>query len=159
MKKGLFRLLLISVVLLFSSYNASGVSSDYMYADSCDKPQLQLSITQGYYADVDADGYEDDVYIETTFRILCTNRANFDYYIELILPSGTTFTYGYRVTTRLNTLTFHNDFFDHALESGDYTVNVYVIMKTGGTALVHDQLIFDPPGGSNSDPKFSLSWS
>lgn len=150
-------LLLLLSISLGSLTLTTGAPEKLLQSGTCSKPTIILDITQGYYADTDGDGFEDDIFVETVMHILCTNRANFDYYITLTLPSGLSFTYAYQVNTRLNLLTFNNDFYDHGIESGDYKVDVQILLKTGGISYTSGSLIFDPPGHSGTDPSFVLS--
>ncbi|MCY3414992.1 MAG: hypothetical protein INQ03_25300 [Candidatus Heimdallarchaeota archaeon] len=144
--------LVFLLVLMGTMGMVSGAPEKLIQADQCDAPRVDISITEGYYADLDGDGAEDDVFVKVEFQILCANRANFDYYVQLTQPSGLNHMYAYHVNTRLNYLTFENFFWNHAIESGDYQADAWVVLKTGGTTLTHGNLIFDPPGGSGTEP-------
>lgn len=160
MKKNHLKSSLLLMLLTFSLGSivmVNGAPEKLLQAGSCNKPTILLDITQGFYADTDGDGLEDDVYVETVMQILCANRVNFEYYITLTLPSGMSFTYGYQINTRLNLITFDNNFYDHALESGDYKVDVQIFLKTGGISYSSGSLVFDPPGHTGTDPSFVLS--
>jgi hypothetical protein len=94
-------------------------------------------------------------------KFLGANSYNFDYFVYLTLPSGLQFNYAISLSSRLQILELNNYFWNHAIETGWYHVEVFVVMRTGGIALSSSDLIFDPPGGSGgSDPiSFSLSIS
>lgn len=159
MYRNKFNLIIVFSLLFLSLIgNTRATPQTQVGLTTCGKPTMNIQISNAYYGDNDLDGFQDDVYVETKIEILCTNRVNFQYYISLTLPSGQSFTYGYMVNTNLNTLTFDNNFYDHAIESGDYVVDIYIVLKTGGVSFSGDSRTFDPPGGSNTEPYFHLSW-
>ena len=119
---------------------------------------ISVTITSAYYADIDTDGWEDDIYSSVTIDLTGAVRYNFDYYITLTLPSGTSYTYHYSINTVYDVVNFGNYFWNHATESGDYSISVKVVLWTGGISSATHQYIFDPPGGSDGgDPTFDIT--
>ncbi len=127
-------------------------------SETCSGPHVAISIKEARYINLDNDNLEDDVMATVQLDILCSNRVNFEYYITLTLPSGRSFTYAYMINTRLNTLTLDNYFYNHAIERGDYKIDVEILLKTGGISYGHNDVIFDPPGGTDADPYFLLNY-
>lgn len=118
-----------------------------------DQASVTVDIIDAYYTDADDDGFEDDVVAHFDIHLSGKQRYNMDIYPSLILPSGTSYDYGYTINTRLTTLHCTMYFYDHATESGDYTFHVDVILYTGGVASGQVDYVFDPPGGSgDADP-------
>ncbi|RMG30921.1 MAG: hypothetical protein D6732_15585 [Methanobacteriota archaeon] len=125
-------------------------------ASSTEKVSISLHFTDAYYADLDGDGYSDDVFGGVDLFISGSERVSFDYYITLVLPSGKSFTYAYRISTRYTYLHLANYFYDHVSESGDYTFIVEIVTRTGGLQYDPYHHVFDPPGGVPTDPTYSL---
>ncbi len=120
------------------------------------KVSISLQFTDAYYADLDGDGAADDIFGGVDLYISGSERVSFDYYITLVLPSGRSFTYAYRISTRYSYLHLENYFYDHVFESGDYTFIVELITRTGGIQYDPYHHVFDPPGGVPTDPTYSL---
>lgn len=119
---------------------------------------VSLVFTDAYYADLDGDGFEDDVFGGVDFHITGQSRVTFDYHITLVMPSGLSWTYSYRIHTKYSYLHFDNFFYDHAVESGDYHFEVDIILRTGGVSHAEYNHVFDPPGGSTGDATFVLMY-
>ncbi len=116
--------------------------------DACDNgAYVTIEITRAYYDDIDLDGDFDDVQGVVTVDLYCSNRFQFDYYLYLTLPSGFQVNEALGVNTRLNHLVFTTTFYNYALEAGDYTIDVIVLLMNGGPTEVIDTVTFDPPGG------------
>ena len=156
MKYKFFYPLLIFLILL-GSLNASAGSNKVSTLDN-DKPYILIDIQEAYYADLEGDGMEDDVFVGVELAFFGASVYNFDYYIFLTLPSGAEFGYAVALAAHTDLAYFGNYFWNHATEPGDYTVTVYTVLRTGGMTLFSDALVFDPPGGTGgSDPiRFDL---
>lgn len=114
---------------------------------------VYIDITTAYYADLEGDGLENDVFVGVRLTFEGASTYNFDYYIFLTLPSGAEFGYMFSAATRMEVLNIDNYFWNHATESGWYEVAVYMVLRTGGAQVISESLIFDPPGGSGgADP-------
>lgn len=109
-----------------------------------------VRIIDAYYADLDSDGYEDDVKLLVEFSFCDTEPSRVDILLWIQLPSGTT--YGLKISVyRTPTESVLNvDCFDLATESGWYTVTMVAsIMGAGhGRIYLTDEFMFDPPTGS-----------
>ena len=118
------------------------------------QPQLSsvqsIYIADAYYADLDADGYEDDIklLLEFSFENIEPLRVDLNIWIEL--PSGLMYTFRVSVWGAPAQSTLNIDCIDMATESGWYTVTMLAsVMGTGsGKVYITDQLEFDPPTGS-----------
>ena len=138
---------------VFAAYAASDVTLCENDGDRI----LRLIITDAYYTDLDGDTVLDVV---AYFRVYFY-REDYDIYIypTLQLPSGQAFSYGFDITCYsyyYYYYTFQLLFYDHALETGDYTlfIEIYTI-KQWSQYSCYDvaDLTFDPPGGSGGhDP-------
>ena len=114
-------------------------------------PFIDVTITEAFYADVDSNG-ADDVIVKAHFALEGEIINAVQYLITLTLPSGRQFSYVVLILTTSTDFVVENTFWDHALESGWYTVEIYV--KLGGfyNIMDSDRVVFDPPGGDNADP-------
>ena len=108
-----------------------------------------IFIADAYYADLDGDGYEDDIklLVEFSFENLDPIRVDLNIWIEL--PSGLMYVFRISVYRAPAQSTLNVDCIDMATESGWYTVTMIAsIMGTGGGKFyITDQLEFDPPTG------------
>ena len=156
--KKLFYFLIVFGLLTsgFGVITATGKRTQTTMTVQCEKPTVLITIVDALYTDLDDDGLEDDVFASVDLSLICGNRFNLEYYITLTLPSGLSFTYGYMINTRLDSFTMQNNFYNHAIESGDYQIDVYIVLKTGGISFSHNSVIFDPPGGTDADPHFRV---
>jgi len=106
-----------------------------------------IRIVDAYYADLDADGYEDDIklLVECSFVDTDPNRVDLNIWIEL--PSGLTFNVRVSIFNTPNEFLLNIDCFDMAIESGWYTVTLLAsVMGSGdGKLYITDEIIFDPP--------------
>lgn len=116
-------------------------------------PVISIQVKEAYYADLDGDGLEDDVYSQVEIRLSGANRYNLDYWITLTLPSGENFVFGWFVSTRLTTLNIANNLYNTALEAGWYHLHIEVFMKTGGISYTNYEHWFDPPGDADPNTK------
>lgn len=141
------------LILLIISLLTSQVSADRTLKTNSDSVAVTIMIHEAYYADLENDGIENDIFVSVELSFSGSNSYNFDYLIYLTLPSGHVFNYYISLSSRVQTLNMGNYFWNHALESGWYHVEASVILRTGGIALTSSDLVFDPPGGSGgSDP-------
>ncbi len=106
-----------------------------------------IRIVDAYYADLDGDGYEDDIklLVECSFLDTDPNRVDLNIWIEL--PSGLIFTVRVSIYNTPNEFLLNIDCFDMAIESGWYTVTLLAsVMGSGdGKLYITDEIIFDPP--------------
>ena len=141
---------IITILLLVvtSSFAVSGVKPDFITNSSkCGDPSVSIYISSAYYGDIDLDGDEDDIFAKVIVDLQCSNRYQFDYYIFLTQPSGFQVVDALGVNTGRHQLTFSTTFFNYAIESGDYRIDVKILLMNGGPYLVTESIIFDPPGG------------
>jgi len=122
------------------------------------EPSLDVTITYATYTDLDCDSYSDDIVVVTRFELgYIYFYYEFAYLITLQLPSGTNYTYLVYVLAFTDVVIIENLFFDHATESGDYTVYVHAVLYTPGSAADYEHYVFDPPGGSEGGkPTFGV---
>jgi len=106
-----------------------------------------IQIVDAYYADLEGDGYEDDIKLLFDCCFLDTNPTRVDLNIWIELPSGLTFNVRVSVYNTPNDFLLNIDCFNMAIESGWYTVTLLAsIMGAGsGKLYVTDEIIFDPP--------------
>ena len=106
-----------------------------------------IQIVDAYYADLDGDGYEDDIKLLVECCFLDTNPTRIDLNIWIELPSGLTFNVRVSVYNTPNEFLLNIDCFDMAIESGWDTVTMFAsVMGSGnGKLYITDEIIFDPP--------------
>ncbi|HDD67073.1 MAG TPA: hypothetical protein ENG31_00435 [Candidatus Thorarchaeota archaeon] len=120
-------------------------------------PTITVTIVDATYTDIDSDAYEDDVLVILRFDLGYHLYYEFGYLITLQLPSGENYTYLVYVLAWVDTVYTYNMFYNHATESGDYTVHVQALLLTPGTATDTAHYTFDPPGGSEGgEPTFGV---
>ncbi len=118
---------------------------------SAANPTMTFDIFDGYYEDVDNNGVF-DVIVKTRFDLTGVSSGEVEYVIVLTLPSGRDFIYVVQISTPLTSFIVTNTFYDHALESGWYTVEIYARLSNFRNVMGYDSLTFDPPGSDNTDP-------
>ncbi len=154
--KYIMLLLLTTSLLLIPGAYADKNSVNTSSVDT----MVNITISEAYYADLDNDGYEDDVFVETQLAFTGSSSSyNFDYYIVLTLPSGLSYTYSFAASSKVDFLTIGNYFWSHASEAGWYNVDIHIVMRTGGVALTSESLIFDPPGGTGGADPINISFT
>ncbi len=114
-------------------------------------PSISVTIIDAYYTDADGGGVQNDVVVVTEFTIDGLLVNGLRYVIRITLPSGTTFTGIVFVITNMAQLSTTNYFYNTALESGWYEAFVYVDLNGNPYVSDTDHMVFDPPGGDNSD--------
>jgi hypothetical protein len=106
-----------------------------------------IQIVDAYYADLDGDGYEDDIklLVDCSFGETDPSRVDLNIWIEL--PSGLTFNVRVSIYNTPNEFLLNIDCFDTAIESGWYTVTMLAsVMGAGnGKLYITDEIVFDPP--------------
>lgn len=119
--------------------------------------ELDLTFVETYYADLDNDGYEDDILLDLYVELLTFSYwdtifgKNMELYVELELPSGAYHDYGFEITAYQPTFNIVLECYDHATESGDYTAHAIGFVEGNSYGLYH-WVVFDPPGGSKPVP-------
>lgn len=121
---------------------------------------MTFRVRDAYYGDMEGDGLKDDIHMLIDIHIEgISTRYNFNLYITLLLPSGESHTYAYSIKTKILDFTAQVIFYNHATESGWYTIHLLTILfsgKTTGDAT--DEYSFDPPGGNpGGDPHASFT--
>jgi hypothetical protein len=106
-----------------------------------------IQIVDAYYADLDGDGYEDDIKLLVQFSFADTSPSRVDLNIWIELPSGLVFNVRVSIYNTPNEFLLNIDCFDTAIESGWYTVTMLAsIMGSGnGKLYITDEIVFDPP--------------
>ncbi len=147
MKKGLLPIILVAGLLILMSVPSVDAVSQLRIADVD-----YVSIVDAYYADLDGDGYEDDIKLLVEFSFPTDEIVRVDLNIWIELPSGLTFNLRVSVWRAPNDSLLNIDCIDMAIESGWYTVYLVtsVMGSGGGKYYITDFLIFDPPGEGGS---------
>ncbi len=152
MKKNKVLSIMLLIGILFSPSQFTNAGAPGFWVFSTENPTISVRVIDAYYADLDNDTYQDDIYALVRFELSGAAWYNFDYYVTLTLPSGYNFSYAFAITAT-GSFDLNHYFFDHATESGNYTLSVLVILKTGGLSTDSDIYVFDPPGASTGgDP-------
>lgn len=109
-----------------------------------------IQIVDAYYADLDGDGYEDDIKLLVFCSFQDTNPTRVDLNIWIELPSGLVFNVRISIYNTPNEFLLNIDCFDMAIESGWYSVTLLAsVMGAGnGKLYITDEIIFDPPTGA-----------
>jgi hypothetical protein len=108
-----------------------------------------IYIADAYYADLDNDGYEDDIKLLLEFCFENVDSVRVDLNIWIELPSGLMYAFRISVYRAPAQSTLNVDCLDMATESGWYTVTMIasIMGMGGGKYYITDQLDFDPPTG------------
>lgn len=109
-----------------------------------------IQIIDAYYADLDGDGYEDDIKLLLEFSFTDAEPSRVDLIIWIELPSGTTYNIRLSVYRAPSASILNVDCFNMATESGWYTVTMLASIMGAGNGKIYltDELMFDPPTGS-----------
>lgn len=112
---------------------------------------VYASINHAFYADLDADGREDDVCIYLTIEVYNYRiYTDIDLYIGVTLPSGSEFWFLVEFTVKKSYyygwIDMKFDTFNTALESGWYDASAVGFAESERFSIM-ETLTFDPPGG------------
>jgi hypothetical protein len=120
-----------------------------VYAHSgTDDNLFEVEIVDAFYTDLDNDYRDDDVCVLLKCELGYSSYYEFAYIIVLKLPSGMEYSYLVYVWAWIDIVYIHNLFYNHATETGDYTVYVEAVMVIPNSATDSGSYVFDPPGGS-----------
>jgi hypothetical protein len=135
-------LLIVSALVLASVPAVSAQPA--VYTES-----VQIQIMDAYYADLDGDGYQDDIKLVLQFNFEENVPTRVDLNIWIELPSGLTYNFRVSVYGVPSSSTLQIDCFDMATESGWYTVTLLASVMGSGNGKIYivDALEFDPPTG------------
>lgn len=141
MKKAIVPIILLTGMLIMAV--VPGVQAGSFKVTDVD----YVRIVDAYYADLDGDGYEDDIKLLVEFSFPAVEPVRLDLNIWIELPSGLTFNFRISVWRAPNDSILNIDCIDMAIESGWYTVYLLasVMGSGGGKYYIADSLIFDPP--------------
>ena len=147
MKKGLLPIILVAGLLILMSAPAVDAAGQLRISDVD-----YVNIVDAYYADLDGDGYEDDIKLLIEFSFPTVEPVRVDLNIWIELPSGLTFNFRVSVWRAPNDSVLNLDCFDMAIECGWYTVYLItsVMGSGGGKYYITDTIIFDPPTSTGS---------
>lgn len=121
---------------------------------------ITIAIQNAYYFDADGDGKENDVAVDFLLDIHRKNgkknTVHFDLYAELILPSGISYLYLFKVTSSAHVQAQPTAYFyNHATEPGWYCIELTGVLYRGTPqySIGTESYYFDPPGGTTgTDP-------
>ena len=149
-KFGNFKLLSLGFLLIFLMLGSSAANA-YQRSAQTTAPthSIAVAITHASYTDLDNDGYEDDVLVVSDFYLQNDDYYEFIYLITLILPSGIYYQYLVQVWAWVDYVSIDNSFYNHATESGNYTVIIEALLLNPDVYYDVSIVIFDPPGGSD----------
>jgi len=149
------KVILVSFLMLFAVLPISTVIGELYVTDN--EITVIINITDAYYTALDNDGIENDIVANFDMTIFkndrkySNERIKFDLYVELILPSGLNYIYGYRVSCKgcvsVSPVIY---LYNHATEPGWYTIVLTCVLADRGlvTGMGSEYLVFDPPGGT-----------
>lgn len=149
------KVILVSFLVLFAVIPISNVLGELYVADN--EITVIINITNAYYTALDDDGIENDVVANFDMTVIknsnrhSNERLKFNLYVELILPSGLNYIYGYRVSCKKGVSVSPVIYlYNHATEPGWYTIELTCILADRGlvTGVGTESLVFDPPGGT-----------
>ncbi|MHA1397947.1 MAG: hypothetical protein ACTSSG_12415 [Candidatus Heimdallarchaeaceae archaeon] len=152
------RILFSLVILILSVLLANAITSSQA-SSSCSSNSLTIyvEIENAFYCDLENTGVENDIFSE----VFVSFDSNFYYnhlymYLDLELPSGEYFSYLISLHFYgINAYTLSISLFDHALETGYYTLYVLLFFANNhDNRYATSTLIFDPPGShdDSGDP-------
>ncbi len=149
---------ILLLLTLIGTFAVAAQANKPVTTSSTETAGIDVEVIFANYTALEDDGYENDVYAEVKVYLYGGETYTFDYEITLTLPSGTSYTYLFIITTNIEDLLIYNFFFNHATESGWYTIDVNVLLHTGGQSTDSHTYTFDPPGGSpGSEPDMTIS--
>ncbi len=139
----------MAILLLLAIFSVPEVSA--LTTDNSES-SIKVTITDAYYSDLDGGLVTDDIHVQVMFELGDSLFYKYYYSITLILPSGMEYQYLILVYAWVDVVITNNIFYNHATESGDYTVIVEALLVSPGIATDTGIFIFDPPGGSPGGP-------
>ncbi len=110
---------------------------------------VTVDISSAYYADLDGDSLEDDIFSQVDVVLAMTYNKGIDYTITLTLPSGAQYSYSFKLYVSSKIFSINNYMYNLATESGWYQIDATITLRNGVGGS--DQIVFDPPGGSCCD--------
>ena len=150
--RGMLLAAVLGLIIISSSVNSV---SAYTPDESKLSAVFNVTILDAGYSDMDGGIDKNDVYVILEFNLGYALYYEFDYYITLTLPSGISYTYFVWVIAWVETIQLTNIFYNHATESGNYSVYIDALMYYPEYIWDYDFIAFDPPGGSaGGDPEF-----
>ena len=141
--------------MIFAILPISAVVGETIVRD--DELTVRIDITDAYYTALDEDNTENDIVahfdmlIKRNGRKISNDRQKIDLYVELILPSETSYLFGFRIfckpTISISPEIHLNNL---ATEPGWYTIILTCVLFDGAliTGIGSEGLIFDPPGST-----------
>ena len=120
-------------------------------ASAAPTESVTATILDAYYTDADGGGTPNDVVVIIHFAINGGDLNGLTYVVDLTLPSGRTFVGYVLVITNMAEITTTNFFYNSAVEKGWYTTSVHATLNGDPNISDSDHMVFDPPGGDNSD--------
>jgi len=155
-KKVLVAIFLIACMSFsFSIFQTQGGSRVY----TTESDNFQITIIDAYYADLDNDGYEDDIWIEGKTEILNREgRVRYDLYVDIYTPDNQTHSALFYVLSDLHSHSYFIHAYDTARAEGWYKVSFQGLLYGEGDLTYCDSSYeFDPPTNSGSgDPTFEF---
>lgn len=159
--KSIFRkkLLLSSLALLISFCSvANGIAGTLLYTASS-PDTFQFNILDAYYADLDGDGIENDIWISgsTIINTQSQGASKYDLYVDIIDPVGTKYSGLFYVITMDSVHNFTIHAYNTVSEAGWYTVKFEGVVYGGGDIYYSCETFeFDPPTLSGSGSPTSM---
>jgi len=155
MNKKIFTLLLLGVLILIPGVFLT-------QARVFKNPSITITITEAYYTNYgrSTTNIENDIIVDFNVELIkdiaIDSHAKVPNQLKLkcymYLPSGQKYIYGFNLVTKDSFLSLRLIFYNHATESGWYTVEIHGSYFRTETVAI-DSLIFDPPGGTDgTDP-------
>ncbi|MHA1304566.1 MAG: hypothetical protein ACTSPI_12790 [Candidatus Heimdallarchaeaceae archaeon] len=151
----LIRKIVLFCTLLLITISFGIKSSAYVTYSTSNSSLLTVHIQTAYYADLEGDGKENDIFTSIYISFYSIYYYNHLYaYLELDLPSGEY--YAYLISLEfygIQEVTLPIYLYNHATESGDYILYVAAFFADDSDILAESIAIFDPPGGTDgADP-------
>ena len=149
------KLILVAFLMIFAILPITMVVGDTIVRD--DELTVRIDITDAYYTALDEDNTEDDIVahfdmeIRKNGRKISNDRQKFDLYVELILPSETSYIFGFRLFCRQSVSISPEIHLNNlATEPGWYRIVLTCVLFDGSfvTSIGSEDLIFDPPGST-----------
>jgi len=138
------KIVVISILLISSVFFTSFSAQAITFED--ENSPIIIDIKDAYYCNADNGLEENDIVVNFDLYVKATYILYFELYFRLILPSGNSYIYGYGVLTIEDYLNGRFYFYNHATESGWYTVEIVGIIYQQPIAIGVDSYSFDPPG-------------